>query len=321
MNSIQPDTSAIYELERWANFGKPASSDLSERVQSLADQQLLSSWYYQDLVDRWNLSNSDKQINIPELSGEDQFALFIIRVKDFVIAVFMEFVSLVAASILYPATVCTDFHDDAPGAANQSPVIWVHGYLSNPTIWPFLMSYISGKRPQYTTNFPICSEGIKEDAEKLRETVNKALQGKATKDIDLVGHSRGGLVSIYYAVKLASEDGVNVKSITTLGSPHTGTKIGHIALFGNGNRELVPGSSFLNKHKERVEQLMDDRSINYYNIAGEMDWLVPYSSVTLGRSTDSLSLPHISHCSCVFSPTVGRFLREKLVVESLPNED
>jgi triacylglycerol lipase len=63
-------------------------------------------------------------------------------------------------------------------------------------------------------------------------------------EVDVIGHSMGGLVARYY-VTLAGGDGI-VRSLITIGSPHHGTEISALGL-GHPMRELVFGSPLLTR--------------------------------------------------------------------------
>jgi len=61
-------------------------------------------------------------------------------------------------------------------------------------------------------------------------------------EVDVIGHSMGGVVGRYY-VTFAGGDGV-VKNLITLGSPHAGTDVSSFGI-GHPTRELVLGSKLV----------------------------------------------------------------------------
>ncbi len=65
-----------------------------------------------------------------------------------------------------------------------------------------------------------------------------------TSRVDLVAHSMGGLATRYYLLFEGGQD--RVRRAVFLGTPHRGT-VAAILAWGEGGREMVPGSSFLER--------------------------------------------------------------------------
>jgi pimeloyl-ACP methyl ester carboxylesterase len=79
-------------------------------------------------------------------------------------------------------------------------------------------------------------------ARRLGEYVERLCDARGVDQVDLIGHSMGGLVGRYY---LALGGGAaRVHRLVTLGTPHAGTEASYFGV-GRPVRELQPGSSLL----------------------------------------------------------------------------
>jgi len=106
-------------------------------------------------------------------------------------------------------------------------------------------------------------------AQELAERVESLLAVVAMDRVDVVAFSMGGLAVRHY---LRFGDGeAMVRRAIFLGTPHQGTVVAHLA-WGDGGREMVPGSSFLEQlNVERegkagvemaaIQSLLDSRVI------------------------------------------------------------
>lgn len=309
---------ALHHLERNISFEEAAPANRRQIVAALTSVEARSSLfvdsYNRGVVSTWNENHPDSIVPLPDISWSEKLYDIAVKVYYVIAAILIEAVSLVAVAALYPTSAFFSYEDPAPNAQNQKPVVWVHGYLSNPTIWAYLMNQIRGERPQYTTNFPLLSEGIVADAFQLADLVDRALEGKNEREVDLVAHSRGGLVATYYAHIIAPARNVQVNSMTTIASPHEGTGIAFLGVLGNASTEMSLGSEFLVQHRQRLQALVAG-GMSYYNVASRNDQIVPFESTVLARGSeqDCLELPHMGHIGPVLSPAVGEFIRGKLL--------
>ncbi len=81
-------------------------------------------------------------------------------------------------------------------------------------------------------------------AKRLAEFVEEVRARTEADQVDVIGHSMGGVVARYF-VTLLGGDGV-VANLITLGSPHAGTDISAVG-FGRPAKELFLGSSLLQR--------------------------------------------------------------------------
>ena len=105
-------------------------------------------------------------------------------------------------------------------------------------------------------------------------------QAPHIKRIDIVGHSMGGLIGLYYIKKLGGH--AKVRKLVMIGTPHRGTWIalGGVVMLGalsESSWQLLPYSSFL----VELQKGTLPPEVEYFSIAAERDWVCPLSSTYL----------------------------------------
>ena len=105
-------------------------------------------------------------------------------------------------------------------------------------------------------------------------------QAPHIKRIDIVGHSMGGLIGLYYIKKLGGY--AKVRKLVMIGTPHRGTwvALGGVVMLGalsESSWQLLPYSSFL----VELQKGPLPPEVEYYSVAAERDWVCPLSSTYL----------------------------------------
>jgi hypothetical protein len=134
-----------------------------------------------------------------------------------------------------------------PGAAVQGPrpVIVLHGYAMNRANYLPLAYRMARAGLGPIFGFEYWTLGrIAAGARQLGWFIDDVLAATGAREVDLVGHSMGGVVGRYY-VSLAGGDGI-VRNLVTLGSPHAGTDVSAIGI-GHPTRELLLGSKLVQR--------------------------------------------------------------------------
>jgi triacylglycerol esterase/lipase EstA (alpha/beta hydrolase family) len=123
------------------------------------------------------------------------------------------------------------------------PVILIHGYGMNRASMTPLAARLSAAGLGPVTGFEYWSLGkIASAARRLGEFVDEVRAATGAAQVDVVGHSMGGVVGRYYVV-LGGGDGA-VRDLVTIGSPHAGTGASLVGV-GRPIRELTNGSTLL----------------------------------------------------------------------------
>lgn len=132
------------------------------------------------------------------------------------------------------------------------PVVLIHGLGARNTYGPFEYFYglpkllRESKNSVYIANLTAWHT-IEHRAQQLKQQIEK--HAPNTK-VNLVGHSMGGLDARYLASQLNFED--RIASITTIGTPNSGSSIGDIAT------GLLPRSAF--SFADQILKLIDSSS-------------------------------------------------------------
>lgn len=217
-------------------------------------------------------------------------------------AVAMEVNSGVAAAAVFPLTLFKSHH--APqGNLQGRPILMVNGYLSFGSTWHYQKQRLvkAGFGPIYTMNVG-SGRSIKTYAKQIQEKVDQIQGETGRKDITLIGHSKGGLVSSYYATHLVDPAKTQVTDVITIGSPLAGTPL---AYFGPGcdAYEMRSGSEF---HQQLRNKIKEHSQIRFSQIASVADEVVPLSSALLGEDhSRQLILKDMGHLGMVFSSRVA----------------
>jgi triacylglycerol esterase/lipase EstA (alpha/beta hydrolase family) len=134
-----------------------------------------------------------------------------------------------------------------PGARTQGPrpIIVLHGYAMNRANFVPLAYRMSRAGLGPIFGFEYWTLGrTAAAARQLGWFVDHVRAATGATDVDVIGHSMGGVVARYY-VSLAGGDGA-VRRLITLGSPHAGTDVSKLGI-GHPGRELVGGSNLVTR--------------------------------------------------------------------------
>ena len=196
------------------------------------------------------------------------------------------------------------------GPAKGRPVLLIHGYLQNATNWAILKRRLcqKGFGPVYTLNLTHPFRSIRAYADAVAKKADAIAKENQREDLTLIGHSMGGLVSAWYAAKVAKPG--KVSDVITIGSPMGGTRLAAIAIGPNG-REMRRGSEFV-RHLQ--EEFRHNKKVRFYHIASKADQIVhPYRSALTGLHPErEYVIDDIGHMSLLYSSRVANKIEEWL---------
>jgi len=132
--------------------------------------------------------------------------------------------------------------DPAPAAGARTPVVIVHGYLSNRGYFAPLVAWLEarGVAPIFVPNYRSIFSTIERGAAELHAAIEQACSAGAPKVV-LVCHSMGGLLARRY---LQEHGEARVARLVTIASPHHGTVLSKLGV-GEHARQMCRGSDFL----------------------------------------------------------------------------
>ncbi len=178
------------------------------------------------------------------------------------------------------------------------PIVVVHGYLMNRANFLVLGQRLTCAGLGPITGFEYWSLGkTSSAARRLGAYVERVCAATGADEVDLIGHSMGGMVCRYF-VSLAG-GGERVRNLITLGSPHAGTDVSGFG-FGRPKRELYPGSSLL----DRLESAPVPPETRITSIWSRSDALVPAVAADL-RGVEQVVFDDLGHLSLLASRRVA----------------
>jgi triacylglycerol esterase/lipase EstA (alpha/beta hydrolase family) len=217
----------------------------------------------------------------------------------------IEVFSILASLLLRPFRLLSS-HRAPAGLPDGGPILLVHGYCHDSSAWVYHRRQLAkaGLGPLYTIDLGYPFHSIERYAEKVKEKAEQIAKETKRTDLVLIGHSMGGLVSSWYAVRLALPQ--TVTDVITIGSPLDGTCPAKIGL-GPNAREMEPGSSFVKALQEEIGKC---QSIRFFHIATKTDQLVIPSESALpkGPPERRFVVDDIGHVALLFSPRIANQL-------------
>jgi len=195
-----------------------------------------------------------------------------------------------------------------PGAKGQGPrpILLLHGYAQNRASFVPLALRLSRAGLGPVLGFEYWTLGrIAAGARQLGWFVDEVRERTGAAEVDIVGHSMGGVVARYY-VALAGGDGA-VRNLITLGSPHHGTELSGMGI-GHPTRELVLGSKLCT----RLAAAPPPRHTRMTVIWSRADALVPGARQPSIAGAEVLLYDHLGHVALLASGRVADAVIERL---------
>jgi triacylglycerol lipase len=194
---------------------------------------------------------------------------------------------------------------DRPSEA--PPVLLIHGFLGTRGSMYLL------ERRLVDDGFVVVSfnigtlnvRDIRRSAFFIHRKIERLLAQTPWQKIDIVGHSMGGHIGLYYQKKLGGH--AHVRRLVMMGTPARGTwvalaGIATLGLWSTSSWQLLPRSRFL----DELAQGPNPPGVDIYTIAAARDWVVPLRTTRVAGST-AVTVP-LGHSSLVVSEDVYRRL-------------
>ncbi|MFE5523687.1 esterase/lipase family protein [Streptomyces virginiae] len=125
--------------------------------------------------------------------------------------------------LLYPTGVGQEKVTDRP-PTTRPPVLLLHGFTDNRSVFVLLRRALgAGGRHVEAYNYSPFTLDLRVTARHLARRVEELCERTGQERVDLVGHSLGGLVGRYYVQRLGGDR--RVRTLVTLGTPHSGTRV------------------------------------------------------------------------------------------------
>ncbi len=187
--------------------------------------------------------------------------------------------------------------------SDQPPVLLIHGFLGTRGSM-FLLERRLVEDGRVVVSFNIGTlntRDIRRSAFLIHRKIERVLAQTPWKKIDIIGHSMGGLIGLYYVKKLGGH--ARVRRLVMMGTPIRGTwvalaGIATLGLWSTSSWQLLPRSRFL----DELAQGPVPPGTEVYTIAAARDWVVPLKTTRVAGAT-AVTVP-LGHSSLVVSDDV-----------------
>ncbi|PWI17558.1 lipase [Streptomyces sp. Act143] len=127
----------------------------------------------------------------------------------------------------------------------KPPVVLLHGFIDNRSVFVLLRRSLLqyGHQQIESLNYSPLTCDIRAAAELLGRHIEEICERTGSEQVDVVGHSLGGLIARYYVQCLGGD--LRVRTLVTLGTPHSGTRVVPLADAHPIVRQMRPGSDLL----------------------------------------------------------------------------
>ena len=183
------------------------------------------------------------------------------------------------------------------------PVLLIHGFLgTRGSLFPLERRLVADGLCVFSFNLgALNSRDIRASAFLIHRKIESILSQTSVKRIDIVGHSMGGLIGLYYIKKLGGH--TRVRRLIMMGTPVKGTwaalaGVVTLGLWSKSSWQLLPRSRFL----DELNQGPLPPEVEIYTLAAVRDWVCPLPSTRL-RGATAVTVP-LGHSSLVISDEV-----------------
>ncbi|MFE7676009.1 esterase/lipase family protein [Streptomyces albidoflavus] len=245
----------------------------------------------------------------------------------------LELSVLVAHLALYPTGLADERPADEADTAGSSPpaspasprlplaplppVVLLHGFADNRSVFVLLRRALlrdadgtARRRTVVSLNYSPLTCDIRAAAELLGRHVEEVRRRTGAERVDVVGHSLGGLIARYHVQRLGGD--AVVRTLVTLGTPHSGTRVARPADVHPIVRQMRPGSPVI----EELGRPAPGCRTRFVAVRSDLDQImVPTSTARLDHPdlrVENVLVTGIGHLALPVHPTVTSLVREAL---------
>ncbi|MFI9242478.1 esterase/lipase family protein [Streptomyces sp. NPDC053086] len=192
------------------------------------------------------------------------------------------------------------------------PVVLLHGFIDNRSVFVLLRRALAqhGRQRVESLNYSPLTCDIRIAAELLGRHIDEICERTGSAQVDIVGHSLGGLIARYYVQCLGGD--LRVRTLVTLGTPHSGTRVAPLADAHPIVRQMRPGSAVI---KELAGPAPGCRT-RFVSFWSDLDSLMdPLESACVEHpdlDARNVRVTGIGHLALPVHPAVATGIREAL---------
>lgn len=197
-------------------------------------------------------------------------------------------------------------------AGDTVPTVLLHGFADNRSVFVLLRRALAQHGPHQVAclNYSPLTCDIRAAADLLGRHVEEVCARTGRAEVDIVGHSLGGLIARYYVQRLGGDR--RVRTLVTLGTPHAGTSVAPLAGVHPIVRQMRPGSSVI----EELRAPAPGCRTRFVSFWSDLDRImVPVESARLDHPdllAENVPVSGIGHLALPVHPAVAAGIREAL---------
>ncbi|OKK06036.1 lipase [Streptomyces sp. CB03234] len=228
----------------------------------------------------------------------------------------LEVAILAGHLLLYPTGIAPERRPPTTtptgGRGAHPPTVLLHGFIDNRSVFVLLRRSLArhGRRHVESLNYSLLTCDIRAAAELLGRHVEEICDRTGHGEVDIVGHSLGGLIARYYVQRLGGDR--RVRTLVTLGTPHSGTTAAPLAGAHPLVRQMRPGSSVVRELSEPAPHCRT-RFVSFWSDLDQ--WMVPVETARIDHPdliARNVRVSGIGHLALPVHPAVAAGIREVL---------
>lgn len=237
----------------------------------------------------------------------------------------LEIAILAGHLLLYPSGIAQERRSPLPqlpapgedGTAQlpteaKPPVVLLHGFIDNRSVFVLLRRSLAqhGRQQIESLNYSPLTCDIRVAAELLGRHIEGICERTGSRQVDVVGHSLGGLIARYYVQRLGGD--ARVRTLVTLGTPHSGTRVVPLANAHPIVRQMRPGSELL----EELSGPAPGCRTHFVSFWSDLDHLMdPLETACIDHAdlvAENVRVSGIGHLALPVHPAVATGIRQVL---------
>ena len=235
----------------------------------------------------------------------------------------LEIVILAGHLLLYPSGMAQERRGPLPELPSpqdatqlpteaKPPVVLLHGFIDNRSVFVLLRRSLAqhGRRQVESLNYSPLTCDIRTAAELLGRHIEEICERMGSREVDIVGHSLGGLIARYYVQRLGGD--LRVRTLVTLGTPHSGTAVAPLANAHPIVRQMRPDSAVI----EELTRPAPGCRTHFVSFWSDLDHLMePLETACIDHPdliAQNVQVSGIGHLALPVHPAVATGIRQAL---------
>lgn len=200
---------------------------------------------------------------------------------------------------------------------SHPPVLLLHGFVDNRSVFALLRRFLRrhGWTHVQALNYSPLTCDVRAAAALLGRHIEQVCERTGHSQVDIVGHSLGGLIARYYVQRLGGDS--RVRTLVTLGTPHSGTRAAPLLNPHPIVRQMRPNSELMDELAKAAPGCRT-RFVAFWSDLDEL--MSPVESARLEHPdliARNVHIAGIGHLTMPVHAAIAAGIREALVGEEL----